>query len=80
MVKAVLDNIPLEAVGKQLRNKLFYTVPAAGKKIGLGRVQSYTAASRGHIPAQRHGKYLLVARAEWDAKVELLLRTLKTKD
>jgi excisionase family DNA binding protein len=36
------------------------SVPAAGKRLGLGRNASYAAASRGEIPTIRIGRLLRV--------------------
>jgi len=40
-----------------------YTVPEAGRLLGIGRGQAYEAVARGEIPAIRFGKRLVVPRA-----------------
>ncbi|MBB4369114.1 hypothetical protein GGD63_001902 [Bradyrhizobium sp. cir1] len=52
---------------------------AAGSRIGLSRAQSYRAAELGQMPAERHGKFLLVPRKRWDAEVKRLLRGPQSK-
>jgi hypothetical protein len=57
-----------------MRARYFYKVPEAGKKIGLNRSEAYRAVSRGEIPGERHGKFLLVPKKTWDRRVSRLLR------
>jgi hypothetical protein len=57
-----------------MRDRLFYSVPAAGRKLGWGRSESYRAAERGDIPIERFGKLILVPRDQWDAIVKRLLK------
>ncbi len=40
--------------------RVTYTVPEAGKKLGIGRNSSYEAARKGQIPTIRIGNRLLV--------------------
>ena len=40
--------------------RLTYSVPEAGAKIGLGKSASYEAARRGDLPTIRMGRRLLV--------------------
>jgi hypothetical protein len=61
-------------ISEKIRKKFFYTVPAAGKRVGLKRTQSYRAAELGQIPTKRDGKYLLVPRKPWDRQVKQILR------
>jgi hypothetical protein len=42
--------------------RLVYTVPEAGRLLGLGRNASYDAAKRGDIPTLRIGRLLLVPK------------------
>jgi excisionase family DNA binding protein len=42
--------------------RLVYTVPEAGRLLGLGRNAAYAAAQRGDIPTLRIGRLLLVPR------------------
>jgi hypothetical protein len=68
-----------EVLSSVLRRRFYYTVPDAGRRIGLGRTQSYRAAERGDIPAQREGKFLLVPKEIWDRAVKRLLGTAKPR-
>ena len=43
-----------------------YTVPEAGKKLGIGKNSAYEAAHTGQIPTIRVGRRLLVPRAALD--------------
>jgi hypothetical protein len=45
---------------------LTYTVPFAGRMVGLPPSSSYEAAKRGEIPTMRFGKLLRVPKAKWD--------------
>jgi hypothetical protein len=45
---------------------LTYTVPVAGRMVGLTHSSSYEAAKRGEIPTIRFGKLLRVPKAKWD--------------
>jgi hypothetical protein len=64
----------VESISRKVRRRFYYSVPQAGRKIGLGRSQSYRAAELGQIPAERDGKFLLVPRKPWDREVKRLLR------
>ena len=44
--------------------RLTYTVPEAGRRLGVGRNSAYAAARRGEIPTVRIGRRLLVPRIE----------------
>jgi hypothetical protein len=48
---------------------LTYTVPVAGRMVGLPPSSSYEAAKRGEIPTMRFGKSLRVPKAKWDRMV-----------
>jgi hypothetical protein len=63
----------LESISRKVRQRFYYSVPAAGAKIELGRSQSYRAAEDGLIPTVRKGKFLLVPRKPWDRTVKRLL-------
>lgn len=68
-----------EVISRAIREKFFYRVEAAGMRIGLSRAQSYRAVELGQIPAERHGKFLLVPRRRWDAEVKRLMRGPRAK-
>ena len=70
----------IESISRKVRQRRYYTVPAAGAKVGLKRSQSYRAAELGQMPTERHGKFLLVPRRPWDRKVKWLLRGLAPRD
>jgi hypothetical protein len=63
----------------KMRKAAYYTVEAAGRMepIGWSRTESYRAVERGDIPAKRHGKFLLVPRGIWDAKLQRLRQELR---
>ena len=48
---------------------LAFSVPQAGRMIGLSRNGSYEAAKRGEIPTITFGKRLVVPRALWLRKL-----------
>jgi hypothetical protein len=48
--------------GRQQDERLVYTVPEAGRLLGLGRNAAYDAAKRGDIPTLRIGRLLLVPK------------------
>ena len=48
--------------GPQQEERLVYTVPEAGRLLGLGRNAAYDAAKRGDIPTLRMGRLLLVPK------------------
>jgi hypothetical protein len=68
-----------EVISRAIRKKFFYKVEAAGMRVGLSRAQSYRAVELGQIPAERHGKFLLVPRRRWDAEVKRLMRGSRAK-
>ena len=43
-------------------DRLVYTVPEAGRLLGLGRNAAYEAAKRGDLPTLRMGRRLLVPK------------------
>jgi excisionase family DNA binding protein len=52
-----------------LSERLVYTVPEAGKLLGLGRNAAYDAAKRGDIPTLRIGRLLLVPKGPFHRMV-----------
>jgi excisionase family DNA binding protein len=68
-----------EPTGRKLRghshdqtDRLVYTVPEAGRLLGLSRNASYEAAKRGEIPTLRIGRLLLVPKGPFHRMVELI--------
>ena len=53
---------PARSVRKSVGDRLVYTVPEAGRLLGLGRNAAYEAAKRGDIPTLRMGRRLLVPK------------------
>jgi excisionase family DNA binding protein len=51
-------------------DKLVYSVPEAGAKLGLGRNSSYAAAARGEIPTIRIGGLIKVPKVAIDRMIE----------
>ncbi len=51
--------------------RLVYTVPEAGRLLGLGRNAAYDAAKRGDIPTLRIGRRLLVPKIAFHRMIEL---------
>ena len=51
--------------------RLVYTVPEAGRLLGLSRNGSYEAAKRGEIPTIRIGRLLLVPKVPFHRMIEL---------
>ena len=62
-------------LSKTLKNRFFYKVPVAGRKLGMTRTEAYEAARAGRIPTERDGRLLLVPKGPWDRKVKKLLGT-----
>ena len=56
---------------KPLSQRLVYTVPEAGRLLGLGRNAAYEAAKRGEIPTIRIGRLLLVPKSPFHRLVGL---------
>ena len=50
--------------------RLVYTVPEAGRLLGLSRNGSYEAAKRGDIPTIRMGRLLLVPKRRFHQLIE----------
>jgi excisionase family DNA binding protein len=53
---------PARGSKKPLSDRLVYTIPEAGRLLGLGRNAAYEAAKRGDIPTIRMGRLLLVPK------------------
>jgi hypothetical protein len=51
--------------------RIVYTVPEAGARLGLSRNGSYQAAARGDFPTIRVGARVLVPRIPFDRKFGL---------
>jgi excisionase family DNA binding protein len=51
--------------------RLVYTVPEAGRLLGLGRNAAYEAAKRGDIPTLRMGRRLLVPKIPFHRMLEM---------
>jgi hypothetical protein len=64
---------PAETISRRVRKRFFYSVPEAGKLVGLNRIASYRAAKRGQMPVERFGGLMLVPRQSWDRQVRYLL-------
>jgi excisionase family DNA binding protein len=56
---------------KPLSQRLVYTVPEAGRLLGLGRNAAYEAAKRGELPTIRIGRLLLVPKSPFHRLVGL---------
>ena len=54
---------PTRSGRKAIAERLVYTVPEAGRLLGLGRNTAYEAAKRGEIPTIRMGRLLRVPKA-----------------
>src|SRR5262245_11929591 len=57
------SNLPTRTSNKPIAERLVYTVPEAGRLLGLGRNAAYDAAKRGDIPTIRMGRLLRVPKA-----------------
>jgi excisionase family DNA binding protein len=51
--------------------RLVYTVPEAGRLLGLGRNAAYDAAKRGDIPTLKIGRLLLVPKIPFHRMLEM---------
>jgi excisionase family DNA binding protein len=62
-----------EVTGQKAPNaeRVVYTVPEAGRLLGLSRNGSYEAAKRGDIPTIRIGRLLLVPKVPFHRMLEL---------
>jgi excisionase family DNA binding protein len=59
-------------------DRLVYTVPEAGRLLGLSRNGSYEAARRGDIPTIRIGRLLVVPKAPFHRMLEPTVRGTAT--
>jgi hypothetical protein len=64
--------LPPEVASRVLRRRFFYTIPGAGRPLGLGRTQSYVAARHGVFPIEQYGKLKLIRRSTWDQELKRL--------
>lgn len=55
----------------QQAERLVYTIPEAGRLLGLSRNASYAAAQRGDIPTIQIGRLLLVPKVPFHRMLEL---------
>jgi hypothetical protein len=63
-----------EVISRKVRRLFFYTIPEAGRMVRLKRSQSYRAVELGQMPAERHGKFLLVPKEPWDREAKRLMQ------
>jgi excisionase family DNA binding protein len=61
---------PAAARAPPAAERLVYTVPEAGRLLGLSRNGSYEAAKRGDIPTIRMGRLLLVPKRRFHQLIE----------
>jgi excisionase family DNA binding protein len=54
--------LPGTSMNRPIGDRLVYTVPEAGRLLGLGRNAAYEAAKRGDIPTIRMGRLLRVPK------------------
>jgi len=59
--------------------RLVYTVPEAGAKLGLSRNAAYEAAARGEIPTIKLGRLLRVPRVALDRMLEQAGSSIREK-
>jgi excisionase family DNA binding protein len=59
---SVISPLLVMSVADDPSKRLVYTVPEAGRLLGLGRNAAYAAAQRGEIPTLRIGRLLLVPK------------------
>jgi excisionase family DNA binding protein len=62
---------PCDSTAQDQGNRLVYTVPEAGRLLGLSRNGAYEAAKRGDIPTIRIGRRLLVSKVPFHRMIEL---------
>jgi excisionase family DNA binding protein len=69
----VVPNIEIwggKAMGKETTKAATYSVPEAGRLLGLGRSSAYAAARRREIPVLEFGRLLRVPKAALDRMLE----------
>jgi hypothetical protein len=66
-------------VSPKMRRRVYYTVEKAGamEPLGYSRTESYRAVTRGDIPVERDGRFLLVPRQKWDTKLQRLREQMR---
>jgi hypothetical protein len=66
-------------LGPKMRRRAYYTVEKAGamEPLGWSRTESYRGVARGDIPVEKDGRFLLVPRGIWDAKIKQLRRKMR---
>ena len=66
-------------LGPKMRRRAYYTVEKAGAMEPLcwSRTESYRGVDRGDIPVERDGRFLLVPRGPWDAKLKRLRQKMR---
>jgi hypothetical protein len=64
-------------LGRELRRRHFYSVEAAGAKVGWSRSEAYRQCARGNVPVVADGGLLLVPKRIWDRRVRKLVRGLR---
>jgi hypothetical protein len=64
-------------LSRELRRRLYYSVPTAGAKVGWSRSESYRRAAAGDLPVEIDGGLLLVPKKPWDKRVRKQLRGLR---
>ncbi len=62
--------LEISKVADDPAERLVYTVPEAGRLLGLGRNAAYAAAQRGDIPTLRIGRLLLVPKIPFHRMLE----------
>jgi hypothetical protein len=61
-------------LSRKLRKRFYYMVPEAGAQVFYSRAGSYRAADEGVIPTEKHGKFRLVPKKQWDPIRKQILR------
>jgi excisionase family DNA binding protein len=61
-----MGKVRSERAPKRAKKPETYSVPEAGRIIGLGKNASYDAARRGDLPVLRFGRIIRVPRAALD--------------
>jgi hypothetical protein len=66
-------------LSRGMRRVAYYTVEEAGsmEPVCWSRTESYRGVERGDIPVEKDGKFLLVPRRVWDARLKLLRQRLR---
>jgi hypothetical protein len=66
-------------LSRAMRRLAYYTVEEAGSMAPIcwSRSESYRGVERGDIPVEKDGKFLLVPRRKWDAKLKRMRQRLR---